>query len=120
MKKQLELAKDKTVFVTLHFPPLEPFSSKSHQIVEPDVTKLMTVLEGAPNVAAVFTGHYHSARIKTQNGIHYFSAPASGARAKIRTGANWLTVPINYAATTFSSTCSSPRCCWLSQPTMSA
>lgn len=65
-----------SVFVTLHFPPVEPFHSKSHEIVEPDVTRLMNVLEAAPNVSAVFTGHYHSARIMKRNGIHYFSAPA--------------------------------------------
>ncbi|MBY0403210.1 MAG: metallophosphoesterase, partial [Cyanobacteria bacterium] len=76
LKNQLESNPSKLVFISLHFPPVEPSHSRNHQIVEPDLTKFMEILESHPNVTAVFTGHYHAARITQQKGIVYFAAPA--------------------------------------------
>jgi 3',5'-cyclic AMP phosphodiesterase CpdA len=76
LKRAAQRKQPPTVFVTLHFPPVEPAPSTSHRIVEPDHTRLMQILEASPLVSAVFTGHYHAARIRTVNGIHYFCAPA--------------------------------------------
>lgn len=76
LKKQLEAARDKTVFVALHYPVVEPLESPSRRIQEPDAAKLLSLLESSPNVAAVFSGHYHTARISQRNGIYHFSEPS--------------------------------------------
>jgi Icc protein len=64
------------VVVTLHFPPVEPFHSDSHQINPPDAKRFNAIVQASPNVVAVLTGHYHTAKLQTRNGIVHVHSPA--------------------------------------------
>lgn len=76
LKDELDANKDKYVIITLHFPLIEPYKSKTHFFLEPDRTKLLDLLNSYKNVIGVFTGHYHAARLfKIKNKIHN-SCPA--------------------------------------------
>lgn len=77
LKDELEKNKDKFIIIALHFPPIEPYKSDSHFIIEPDRTKLLDLINSYKNVIGVFTGHYHAARLfKIKNKI-YNSCPAT-------------------------------------------
>ncbi len=73
LKGELEDSKKNNQFViiSLHFPAVEPFKSSSHNILEPDKTKFLELVNGYKNVIGVFTGHYHAARLQVvKNKIH--------------------------------------------------
>lgn len=76
VKKQLEAEKDRMVFIVTHVPVVEPFSSPARRLREPDASKLLGVLEGAPRVTAVLSGHYHAAKRTRRNGIEHIATPA--------------------------------------------
>lgn len=76
LRIELEANKDKYVIIALHFPLVEPYKSQTHFFLEPDRTKLLSLINLYPNVLGVFTGHYHSAKLfKIKNKIHN-SCPA--------------------------------------------
>jgi predicted phosphodiesterase len=76
LRKELEANKDKFVIIALHFPLIEPFKSQTHFFLEPDRTKLSSLINLYPNVVGIFTGHYHAAKLfKIKNKIHN-SCPA--------------------------------------------
>ncbi len=78
IKQELEAARKgrQMVIMASHFPLVEPFHSESHHIVKPDADKLKALIDAYPNVVAYFAGHYHSARIKKDNGVYYVTSPA--------------------------------------------
>lgn len=76
LKTELEANKDKYVIIALHFPLVEPYKSQTHFFLEPDRSKLLSLINLYPNVVGVFTGHYHAAKLfKIKNKIHN-SCPA--------------------------------------------
>ncbi len=76
LEDELKASEDKYVIIALHFPVIEPFKSKDHFILEPGRTRLQEIVESHKNVIAVFSGHYHAAKlIKIKNKIHN-SGPA--------------------------------------------
>jgi 3',5'-cyclic AMP phosphodiesterase CpdA len=79
LKGQLEesLQANQFVIIALHFPAVEPFKSSTHNILEPDNTKFLALVNSYKNVIGVFSGHYHAAKIqKIANKIHN-SCPAA-------------------------------------------
>ncbi len=76
LQNELEANKDKYVIIALHFPVIEPYKSATHNILEPSRTKLLDIINSHKNVLAVFSGHYHAAKLfKIKNKIHN-SCPA--------------------------------------------
>ncbi|MBI2995663.1 MAG: metallophosphoesterase [Candidatus Melainabacteria bacterium] len=73
---ELENSKDRFVIIAIHFPIVEPYKSKDHFIVEPDRTKLLNLIKEYKNVLAVFSGHYHAAKLSKIKNIIHNSCPA--------------------------------------------
>lgn len=62
------------VLIFIHFPVLEPFESANHRILNVDEVK--TVLKKYQMPIAVFSGHYHTTKIKKRGNILHVSTPS--------------------------------------------
>lgn len=71
---QLQNNKDSRVIIVQHHPLLEPFDSSSHKITNSD--EYLSLLKKYSNVVAVFSGHYHAAKIMRSGNIVFISTPA--------------------------------------------
>jgi len=74
LEKQLKTNKDSYVIIFQHFPVVEPFRSKSHCVLNAD--QYLEILDKYNNVAGIFSGHYHAAKVKIRNNIAHISSPA--------------------------------------------
>lgn len=70
----LEQSKRDTVLIFLHFPLLPPYECKGHQITNAD--EFQAVLDKYKMPIAIFTGHFHAAKIRTRDNILHVSSPA--------------------------------------------
>ena len=74
LNSQLSTVKNEVVLIFLHYPLLEPYSSQTHRIQNAD--ELYTVLNRYKYPIAIFSGHYHAARITREGHILHVSTPA--------------------------------------------
>ncbi len=65
---------DKSIFVFQHFPLVEPFRSVSHEVL--NAGRCLQLINRNKNIKAVFSGHYHSPKMKVADGVVHISAPA--------------------------------------------
>lgn len=71
---ELENSKKDTVLVFLHNPVVEPFESVGHRLL--NAAEVQTILEKHKNPIAVFSGHYHAAKIIQHENVLYVSTPS--------------------------------------------
>ncbi len=57
-----------------HFPVVYPFKSATHVVLNQQ--EYLNLINARPNVKAVFSGHYHAARLSERNGVAHVSTPA--------------------------------------------
>lgn len=57
-----------------HFPVVYPFSSSSHSVRNQD--EYLRIIGAHSNVKAIFSGHFHAAKIQTKNNVLHVSTPA--------------------------------------------
>lgn len=75
LDKTLTRYKDKKALIFQHFPLVTPYEDKTHEILYPE--KYYAVLKKHPdNVFAIFSGHYHSAKITNTDNVAHISSPA--------------------------------------------
>lgn len=70
----LDKSKNDIVLIFIHFPLLPPFESKKHEIINADEFK--AVLKKYQMPIAIFSGHYHAAKITKRGNILHVSTPA--------------------------------------------
>ena len=70
----LSKSKHDTVLIFLHFPLVTPYEAKNHEIINADEFK--AVLKKYSMPIAIFTGHYHAAKITKRGNILHVSSPA--------------------------------------------
>lgn len=70
----LEKSKNDTVLIFLHFPLVTPYESKNHEIINADEFK--AVLKKYDMPIAIFSGHYHAAKITKRGNILHVSSPS--------------------------------------------
>lgn len=74
LDEELKSAKNSTVLIFLHHPLLEPFSSPHHKVLNPD--EFYAVIDKYKMPIAIFTGHYHAAKITQEGNIVHVSTPS--------------------------------------------
>ena len=57
-----------------HFPIVYPISSTSHEVA--NKADYLKIIDSNPNVKAVFSGHYHIAKITKRNNVAHVSSPS--------------------------------------------
>lgn len=70
----LSKSKNDTVLIFIHFPLLPPYDSKNHEIINADEFK--AVLKKYEMPIAIFSGHYHAAKITKRGNILHVSSPS--------------------------------------------
>lgn len=70
----LSKSKNDTVLIFLHFPLVTPYDSKNHEIINADEFKAVLKKYNMP--IAIFSGHYHAAKITKRGNILHVSSPA--------------------------------------------
>lgn len=70
----LEKSKRETVLIFIHYPVLPPYDSKNHEITNSN--ELKTILKKYKMPIAIFSGHYHAAKIIRRDNILHVSTPA--------------------------------------------
>ncbi|MDD3237359.1 MAG: metallophosphoesterase [Candidatus Gastranaerophilales bacterium] len=66
--------KNDAVIIFMHFPLYEPFPSPHHKIINSD--ELYKVLDKYNRPIALFTGHYHTTKIKQEGHLLHVSTPS--------------------------------------------
>lgn len=74
LDKTLSKSKGDTVLIFIHFPLVTPYDSKHHEIINADEFK--EVLSKYKMPIAIFSGHYHAAKITRRGNILHVSSPA--------------------------------------------
>lgn len=74
LDNELKKTKSEAVLIFMHFPLYEPFPSIHHKILNAD--ELYSVLNKYKFPIAIFTGHYHTAKIALKDNILHVSTPA--------------------------------------------
>jgi predicted MPP superfamily phosphohydrolase len=74
LDKTLSKSKNDTVLIFIHFPLLTPYDSKHHEIINSEEFK--EVLKKYKMPIAIFSGHYHAAKITRRGNILHVSSPA--------------------------------------------
>lgn len=74
LDEQLKDAKNDTVLIFMHVPIIEPFPSESHKLQNSG--EVQAVIEKYKNPIAVFSGHYHAAKIIQNGNVLYVCSPA--------------------------------------------
>ncbi len=69
----LSKSKNDVVLIFIHFPLVTPYDSKNHEIINAEEFK--TVLKKYKMPIAVFSGHYHAAKITKRDNILHVSTP---------------------------------------------
>jgi len=70
----LSKSRKDTVLIFLHFPLVTPYDAKNHEIINADEFK--NILKKYSMPIAIFTGHYHAAKITKRGNILHVSSPA--------------------------------------------
>ncbi len=70
----LSKSKNDTVLIFIHFPLLPPYESKGHEIINADEFKAVLKKYNMP--IAIFSGHYHAAKITKRGNILHVSSPS--------------------------------------------
>lgn len=70
----LNQSKKDNVLIFLHFPLIPPYDCKGHEIINAD--EFQEILGKYNMPIAIFTGHYHAAKIRTRGNILHVSSPA--------------------------------------------
>ncbi len=68
------IKKNEIVLIFIHFPILPPYSAKNHEITNAEVVK--DILGRYKMPIAIFSGHYHSAKITKRGNILHVSTPS--------------------------------------------
>ena len=74
LDEELSDAKNDTVLILMHVPIIEPFPSESHRLQ--NAGEVQAVIEKYKNPIAVFSGHYHAAKIFQKGNVLYVDSPA--------------------------------------------
>ena len=74
LDKTLSKSKNDTVLIFIHFPIVTPYDSKHHEIINSEEFK--EVLKKYKMPIAIFSGHYHAAKITRRGNILHVSSPA--------------------------------------------
>ncbi len=74
LDNELSQNQDKIAVIALHFPPVEPFVAKEHQLLNAD--KMNEILIKYKNPIVVLSGHYHAAKIRQIGNIVFVSTPS--------------------------------------------
>ena len=75
LKYELEGHKDKVILIFEHHPVVEPFKSEHHRIVNSE-TYMDIIKQYKKTPIAIFSGHYHAAKIRQQGNIIHVSTPS--------------------------------------------
>ncbi|MCD7779048.1 MAG: metallophosphoesterase [Candidatus Gastranaerophilales bacterium] len=70
----LSKSKNDTVLIFIHFPLVTPYDSKNHEIL--NAKEFKAVLSKYNMPIAIFSGHYHAAKITKYGNIIHVSSPA--------------------------------------------
>lgn len=74
LDKVLSKSKNDTVLIFIHFPLITPYDSKHHEIINSE--EFNAVLKKYKMPIAIFSGHYHAAKITRRGNILHVSSPA--------------------------------------------
>ena len=74
LDNELNQNQDKVVVIFQHHPPLEPFKSDDHSIVNAD--KYLEILKKYKNPIIVLSGHYHATRIVREKNLIFVNSPS--------------------------------------------
>lgn len=74
LDEELSASEKDIVLIFMHAPLNEPFSSPNHKIR--NAAQVIATIEKYKNPIAVFTGHYHAARIFQNGNVLYVCSPA--------------------------------------------
>lgn len=75
LKEEIESHKDKVILIFQHHPVVEPFKSEHHKITNSD-TYMDIIKQYKKTPIAIFSGHYHAAKITKQGNIIHISTPS--------------------------------------------
>lgn len=75
LKYEIEEHKDKVILIFEHHPVFEPFKSEHHKIIN-DENYMEIIKQYKKTPIAIFSGHYHAAKIKQQGNIIHVSTPS--------------------------------------------
>jgi len=75
LKYEIEGHKDKVILIFEHHPVMEPFKSEHHKILNSDAY-MDIIKQYKKTPIAIFSGHYHAAKIKQQGNILHISTPS--------------------------------------------
>ena len=74
LDETLKQSKKDTVLIFIHFPLLTPYDSENHEIINADEFKV--VIDKYEMPIAIFSGHYHAAKIIKRDNVLHVSTPA--------------------------------------------
>ncbi len=74
LDEQIACAGRDVILIFMHHPVVEPFASADHKLLNAD--ELDRVLSKYKNPVAVFSGHYHAAKITQKENVLYVSSPS--------------------------------------------
>ncbi len=74
LDNELAQNQDKVVLIALHHPPVEPFASKEHSIINAD--EFIEILLKYKNPIVVISGHYHATKLYHWGNLVFVSTPA--------------------------------------------
>ena len=74
LDNELSENQDKIVVIAFHVPPVEPFVSTEHSLINAD--EFNEILLKYKNPIVVLTGHYHAAKIRHWGNLVYVSTPS--------------------------------------------
>lgn len=74
LDKELSKSKNDTVLIFMHNPLVEPLHSESHKVLNADA--VLDIVEKYKNPIAIFSGHYHTTKIKQINNVLHVSTPS--------------------------------------------
>lgn len=75
LKNEIDTHQDKVILIFEHHPVIEPFKSEHHKILNSDAY-MDIIKQYKKTPIAIFSGHYHAAKIRQQGNIIHVSTPA--------------------------------------------
>lgn len=75
LKEEIESHKDKVILIFEHHPVVEPFKSAHHKILNAD-SYLDILKEYKRTPIAIFSGHYHAAKVAKHGNVIHVSTPS--------------------------------------------
>lgn len=74
LDKTLQSNLDKKAIIIQHFPLLEPYPSKSHEIENQE--EYFNIIDKYDNVILILAGHYHATRASVRNNVLHVATPS--------------------------------------------